>query len=406
MEPLEAELRRDWERWKATGASGPTGYQSFPATDSGVRRGGEYTGRRREQWPPARPEYLDETATPQVPRPGGPPPRSGPMTGLLGPDHPSGAMPGLIPPATSGWQQPPSARPFSDPRPSAEYYGDGAGYGGNDRGYSGANGYNGGAYPNDYASSDPGYTNGNGGNGYNGGYAYDYGAGDPRYTSGNGYNGGGYAYDYGPSGGGYGGGAYDTSSYGTGSYGTGSYGTGARASGRQPGVMVADAPSPWQMQANSWAARSRGQTQPAWAEPASRGYPVPQDRNSRQGITESPGGAPASMVARILSDADYQAAAITAITELASQRAALVTRQGLYEAAQVRDAAKREADEITQRAALRASAVREAAELEAAETREAVTLMQAELAELAIRSTSTLPRPGPARPAETSRRRA
>ena len=144
MEPLEAELRRDWERWKATA----------------------------------------------VPRPAGPPPLSGPM-------------PGLVPPATSGWQQPPSARPFSDPRPSAEYYGDGSGYGygygGNDRGYGGTNGYNGGDYPNDYAGPDPGYTNGNGGNGYNGGYAYDYGGGDPRYTSGNGYNDGGYAYDYGPS---------------------------------------------------------------------------------------------------------------------------------------------------------------------------------------------------------------
>ena len=401
MEPLEAELRRDWERWKATGAYGPTGYQSFPATDSGVRPGGEYTGRRQPQRPSARQEYPDATATPWAPRPAGPPPLSGPM-------------PGLIPPATSGWQQPPSARPFSDPRPSAEYYGDGSGYGygGNDRGYGGTNGYNGGDYPNDYAGPDPGYTNGNGGNGYNGGYAYDYGGGDPRYTSGNGYNDGGYAYDYGPSdGGGYGGGAYDTGSYRTASYGTASYGTGAPARGRQPGVMVADAPSPWQMQANSWAARSRGQTPPAWAEPASRGYPAPQDHtpqedNSRQEVMESPDGPPASMVARILSDADYQAAAITAITELASQRAALVTRQGLYEAAQVRDAAKREADEITQRAAMRASAVREAAELEAAETREAVTLMQAELAELAIHGTSTLPRPSPARPAEASRRRA
>ena len=395
MEPLEAELRRDWERWKAAGASGPTGYQSFPATDSGVRPGGEYAGRRQPQRPSARQEYPDATATPWAPRPAGPPPLSGPM-------------PGLIPPATSGWQQPPSARPFSDPRPSAEYYGDGAGsgysYGGNDRGYGGTNGYNGGDYPADYASTDPGYTNGNG---YNGGYAYDYGGGDPRYTSGNGYNDGGYAYDYGPSGGGgYGGGSGGGGAYDTGSYGTDSYRTGAPARGRQPGVMVADAPSPWQMQANSWAARSRGQTPPTWAEPASRGYPVPPDYNSRQGNTESPGGAPASMVARILSDADYQAAAITAITELAAQRAALVTRQGLYEAAQVRDAARREADEITQRAAMRASAVREAAELEAAETREAVSLMQAELAELAIRSTGALPRPSPARPAETSRRRA
>jgi hypothetical protein len=383
MEPLEAELRRDWERWKATGASGTTGYQSFPATDSGVRPGGEYTGRRREQWPSARQEYLGATPTPRAPRPGGPSPLSGPM-------------PGLIPPATSGWQQPP-ARPSSVPTPSAEYYGDGYGYGGNDRGYSSANGYNGGGYPHDYASTDPGYTSGNG---YNGG-GYAYGSDDPRYTSGNGYNGGGYAYDYDPSDGGYGGGSYDT-----GSYGTDSYRTGPRARGRQPGVMVADAPSPWQLQANSWAARSRGQTQPAWAEPASRGYPVPQDYNSPQGIMESPDGAPASMVARILSDADYQAAALTAITELASRRAALVTRQGLYEAAQVRDAAKREADEITQRAAIRASAVREAAELEAAETREAVTLMQAELAELASRITSTLPHPVLPRPAETSRRRA
>jgi hypothetical protein len=379
MEPLEAELRRDWERWRATGTPGPAGYESFPATDSGVRPDGDYTGRRQAQRPSARQEYLYETAAQRVPRPGGPSPLSGPM-------------PGLIPPATSGWQQPP-ARPFNDPRPSAEYYGDNSGYGGNDRGYSSANGYNSGGYPHDYRG------------------------GDPRYTSGNGYNGSGYAYDYGTSDRGYGGGAYDAGSYGTdsyktGSYGTGSYGTGAQARGRQPNVMVAGAPSPWQTQANSWAARSRGQTQPAWAGPASRGYPVPQGYpapqvyDSRQGIMESPDGAPASMVARILSDADYQAAAITAITELASQRAALVTRQGLFEAAQVRDAAKREADEITQRAAMRASAVREAAELEAAETREAVTLMQAELAELATRITSTLPHPVLPRPAEASRRRA
>jgi hypothetical protein len=128
---------------------------------------------------------------------------------------------------------------------------------------------------------------------------------------------------------------------------------------------------------------------PPAAGPWQQGSPWPQQASS--GRARPAGGADsASMVARIMADADQRAAAIT---RQATYQAARMTQQVAYEATGVREAAQREADDLMMRAAVQASAVREAAELEAAEVREAVQLMQAELSELANRITSTLPNP-------------
>jgi hypothetical protein len=95
-----------------------------------------------------------------------------------------------------------------------------------------------------------------------------------------------------------------------------------------------------------------------------------------------------SMVARILSVADYEAAAIT---QQASYQAAMITRQVAYEATGIREAARQEADQIRQQAVAQAAAVRQAAEREAAQVRTAVMSMQTELSDFAARIEDTFP---------------
>ncbi|HEX4062619.1 MAG TPA: hypothetical protein VHY58_16505 [Streptosporangiaceae bacterium] len=127
---------------------------------------------------------------------------------------------------------------------------------------------------------------------------------------------------------------------------------------------------------------SPGPGHPAWDEPAPGGYRV------RRGTVAPQRSDSLSMVARLLSVADYEAAAIT---QQASYQAAMITRQVACEAEQIREAARREADKIRQQAAAQADAVRDAAEMEAAEVRTAVMSMQTELGEFAARITDTFP---------------
>jgi hypothetical protein len=148
----------------------------------------------------------------------------------------------------------------------------------------------------------------------------------------------------------------------------------------QPPRSAGQAPSPWWQQANGMAAPAR----PAREEQAPPGYPA------RQRPASPAGGDPLSSMSRVLSAADYEAAAIT---QQASYQAAMITRQVAHEAAGVREAARREAAEIMQQASMRAAVVREDAEMEAAEIRAAVRLMQAEVSELAARVTGTFPTP-------------
>jgi hypothetical protein len=93
-------------------------------------------------------------------------------------------------------------------------------------------------------------------------------------------------------------------------------------------------------------------------------------------------------VSRILSGADYQAAAVT---QQASYQAAMINRQVVHEAAEIREAARLEAAELIQQASLQATALREEAEIAAAEMRNAVSLVQTEFNEFAARVTGTFP---------------
>jgi hypothetical protein len=130
---------------------------------------------------------------------------------------------------------------------------------------------------------------------------------------------------------------------------------------------------------------------PGVLAPVRMGYPAgapPQRGPTPRGPAPGGTGNPLSMVARMLSVADYEAAAIT---QQASYQAAMITRQVAYEAAEIREAAKREADHIRQQAAAQAAGVREAAERDAAEVRAAVMSMQNELGEFAARITDTFP---------------
>jgi hypothetical protein len=161
------------------------------------------------------------------------------------------------------------------------------------------------------------------------------------YGGDNGYGNGGNNRGYGNDG-------------GTGPYGTGPYGTG-------------------------------------WDGPAQRDYPGRRGTTGPRNAATGPrNGESLSVAARILSGADYEAAAIT---QQASYQAAMIRQQVAYEAKGIREAANREAEQIMQQAAMQASEVREAAAMEAAEIRTAVTSMQTELNEFAVRISNTLPNP-------------
>jgi hypothetical protein len=211
--------------------------------------------------------------------------------------------------------------------------------------------------------------------GYGGGYSDDGGYG---YSS-DGYGSDGGTGPYGTS-------AYNTGSYNTGSYNTntGSHNTGASAGGRRPEAIAADAPSPGWEQAYGRGAPGRERAHSTWDGPAQRGYPAPR------GATGPRNGDSLSVAARILSGADYEAAAIT---QQAAYQAAMIRQQVAHEAKEIREAAGREAERIRQQAAMQASAVREAAEIEAAEVHTAVMSMQTELSEFAARISNTLPNP-------------
>jgi hypothetical protein len=117
--------------------------------------------------------------------------------------------------------------------------------------------------------------------------------------------------------------------------------------------------------------------------------PTPDEAIAPWNGALAPGnGNPLSVVARFLTVADYEAAAIT---QQASYQAAMITRQVAYEATEIREAARREAAQITEQAAAQAAAMREAAEQEAADARTAVVAMQTELGELATRIADTFP---------------
>ena len=154
----------------------------------------------------------------------------------------------------------------------------------------------------------------------------------------------------------------------------------APARPQPPGRSRHAAASPWGQQAPGPDTR----TYPAWEEQVPRG-----DRTRRRTARSAPEDQLAR-ASRVLSAADYEAAAIT---QQASYRAAMIARQVAHEAVWIREAAELEASEILQQASVRAAVVREAAEMEAAEILRSAMLMRAEVREAAARLRDTLPSP-------------
>jgi hypothetical protein len=373
MEPLEYEVRRGRESRDRTGVSGSARQASPFAADPGMRSGDGPPGRRTGPQSAARQDYLDQPAPPHGPVPEGSANRSGPMPQA---------------PRTAGRPHRPPAQPTGAATPSAGPYGyDGSGYG---------------------------YSNG-GGSGYSNGYAYGGNDGAGSYTAeahpSGPFRAGPYPPDPHPSGpiptgpyppdahpsGPIPTGPYPTDAHPSGPIPTGLHRTDAHPSGpiptglhrtdahpssRRPEVMAPRASSPGWDQTNGRGPHSAERGHSARNEPALRGQ-VGQAVDPRNGDS-------VSMVARILSVADYEAASIT---QQASYQAAMITRQVAHEATEIREAARHEADQIMQQASMQASAVLEAAQMEAAEVRAAVTSMQTELSDFAARFSNTLPHP-------------